>query len=270
MPKTDMTKGLSARLGETLPYLRRHARALTGSQETGDKYALAALEHVLGDQSAILDASSAKVGLFRVFFGVWKEDTKQKPTDENEMAAKAQSYLQSLTPHSRQALLLHSIEEFSPVEIGEIMGLSEAEADNLINIARHEMKQSIVGRIMVIEDEAMIAQDLQDIVEAMGHAVTGTAATRDQAVALAATEKPDLILSDIQLADGSSGIDAVNDILDMAADTPVMFITAFPERLLTGEGKEPAFVITKPYGADQIRSAVSQAMFFRSSANIVL
>ena len=85
---------------------------------------------------------------------------------------------------------------------------------------------------------------------------------------MAAREKPDLILSDIQLADGSSGIDAVNDIMQAAAKTPVIFITAFPERLLTGDRPEPAFVITKPYSQEQVQSAVSQAMFFRSSSVI--
>ncbi len=110
--------------------------------------------------------------------------------------------------------------------------------------------------------------DLQDIVAEMGHAITGVARTASGAVQLAGKERPDLILSDIQLADGSSGIDAVNEILEAAADIPVIFITAFPERLLTGERPEPAFVITKPYSEDQVRSAISQAMFFSSTETL--
>ena len=80
--------------------------------------------------------------------------------------------------------------------------------------------------------------------------------------------RPDLILSDIQLADGSSGIDAVNELLGSLGDIPVIFITAFPERLLTGDRPEPAFLISKPYSEEQVRSAVSQAMFFASTEGL--
>ena len=123
---------------------------------------------------------------------------------------------------------------------------------------------------MVIEDEAIIALDLQTIIAEMGHGITGVAATHQDAVRLSRLEKPNLILSDIQLADGSSGIDAVNEILKAADDIPVIFVTAFPERLLTGERPEPAFVITKPYSEDQIRSAISQAMFFSSTETLTV
>ena len=121
---------------------------------------------------------------------------------------------------------------------------------------------------MVIEDEAIIAMDIVDIVTSIGHSVTGVARTRDAAIALAKKERPDLILSDIQLADNSSGVDAVNAILADMGDVPVIFITAFPERLLTGDKPEPAFLITKPFTEEQVRSAVSQAMFFSSTATL--
>lgn len=268
MTEDNVAQPLSSRLASALPYLRRHARALTGDQSTGDDYALGALQLVLDDPSRVTEASSLKVGLFRTFFLVWQRGSFGGAAAEDGLAALAQRYLRELTPHSRQALLLHAIEEFSTRQIAEIMGTTPMKAEKLIDAARREMKEAVKGRIMVIEDESMIAMDLQDIIEAMGHGLTGAAATREQAVALAIQEKPDLILSDIQLADGSSGIDAVNDIMLAAADIPVIFITAFPERLLTGDRKEPAFVITKPYSQEQVQSAVSQAMFFRTTAAI--
>ena len=73
---------------------------------------------------------------------------------------------------------------------------------------------------------------------------------------------------DVILRDNSSGIDAVNDILGELGDRPVIFITAFPERLLTGERPEPAFLISKPYSEEQVSSAVSQAMFFSSTETL--
>ena len=80
----------------------------------------------------------------------------------------------------------------------------------------------------------------------------------------------DSAIADIQLADGSSGIDAVNELLGSLGELPVIFITAFPERLLTGDRPEPAFLISKPYSEEQVCSAVSQAMFFASTEGLAV
>ena len=130
------------------------------------------------------------------------------------------------------------------------------------------MESSVRGKVMIIEDEAIIAMDIHSIVSEMGHAITGIARTRNAAVEMGIRDKPDLILADIQLADKSSGIDAVNDLLGQFGEIPVIFITAFPERLLTGERPEPAFLISKPYSEDEVRAAVSQAMFFSSTETL--
>ncbi len=270
MAQNTETQGLAAQLARYLPALRRHARALTGSQDAGDAFALAALESILQNPAQVQTKISPKVGLFAVFFESWDAQAALETSNDDPKTAHAQSHLRKLTPDSRHALLLHSIEQFTNAEIAEILACSEDDVTALIASAHAEIAKIIAGRILVIEDEAMIAMDLQDLVEEMGHAVTGTAATHTQAIALAKTEKPDLILSDIQLGDGSSGIDAVVEILAGVGDIPVIFITAFPERLLTGERPEPAFVMTKPYSVEQVKSALSQAMFFRSSAEIEL
>ena len=259
---------LSVTIAKLLPFLRRYARALTGSQKTGDAYAAATLEALLTDRSVFELGLDHKVALFRTFHTIW--NSSGAPIDDSEVgiAKRAQAHIGKLTTNTREALLLNTIEDFTFAEIGQIMEIPASEAEELVAVAHREMEASISGRIMVIEDEAIIAMDLQDIIADMGHAVTGVARTHSEANALANQEKPDLILSDIQLADGSSGIDAVNDILRAAGDIPVIFITAFPERLLTGERPEPAFVITKPYSEEQVRSAVSQAMFFASTETL--
>lgn len=268
MPNDADRSFLSARVAELLPFLRRYARALTGNQTTGDNYVAATLEALLQDRSVFEQGHDEKVALFRAFHKIWQ--STGAPVDEGEsgLAGRAQAHLARLTANTREALLLHTIEEFDTAGVAAVMDIEASEAQHLIETARREMEDSVSGRVMVIEDEAIIAMDLQDIVSEMGHAITGVARTADGAVELFQKERPDLILSDIQLADGSSGIDAVNEILKAAGDIPVIFITAFPERLLTGERPEPAFVITKPYNEDQVRSAVSQAMFFASTETL--
>ncbi len=272
MTETRGQAGISETIGAELPYLRRYARALTGSQKTGDHYAAATLEAILSDMSLFNRDMSGKVALFHAFNKIWISSgapvERDEGADPTSPEARAQWRLSKLTQNTREALLLNSIEGFTPDEIGQIMEIPSEEAVELLRIAREEMSKSIRGKVMVIEDEAIIAMDISDIVTQMGHEVTGIARTRAKAVELAAQTPPDLILADIQLADKSSGIDAVNDILEAMGDRPVVFITAFPELLLTGERPEPAFLIAKPYSVDQVMSAVSQAMFFSSTETL--
>lgn len=268
MTQTAPDKPLSRIVADLLPFLRRYARALTGSQVAGDRYAATTLEAFLTDRSIFETASSPKVALFGAFHRIWNSLGAPVEDQEKGLKAQAQAHLSQLTPNSREALLLNTIEGFSVAEVAEIMEIDPDEATALLRIAEEELQKSVAGNIMVIEDEAIIALHIKKIVTELGHSVTGVARKHKDAVKLAAEKRPDLILSDIQLADGSSGIDAVNEILAQAGDIPVIFITAFPERLLTGERPEPAFLITKPYTEDQVRSAVSQAMFFASSSII--
>ncbi|MGB3553373.1 MAG: response regulator [Jannaschia sp.] len=269
---TEMTPDdLATKVGNNLPFLRRYARALTGSQSSGDKYAIAALETILEDPSIFDGDLDAKSSLFKVFHSIWITSgatVEPSPEAGGGLVARAYDYLSGLTANTREALLLHTIEEFDHDQIASIMGIDAGEARDLVDIAYAEMSRSVSGKVLVIEDEAIIAMDIEAIVTGMGHQVTGVARTEAEALNLAASQNPDLILSDIQLADDSSGIDAVNRILADAPDVPVIFITAFPERLLTGEGPEPAFLISKPYTEDQVRSAVSQAMFFSSTETL--
>lgn len=262
-----MPVNLAQTIGRELPYLRRYARALTGNQTAGDNYAAATLEAILADRS-MMDGDNPRVALFRTFHAIWQSSGQPVAEEGDGRAARAQTHLRELTPNSREALLLRTIEELRYEQIAEVMGVENDEAEELVQIALNEMGRAIRGKVMIIEDETIIAMDLKGIVQAMGHEVTGVARTHSAAIQLAGERRPDLILADIQLADGSSGVDAVNELLSSMGDMPVIFITAFPERLLTGDRPEPAFLISKPYSEEQVRSAVSQAMFFASTEGL--
>ncbi|MEO9650191.1 MAG: response regulator [Roseobacter sp.] len=267
MSNSSEASDFSDQLATHLPYLRRFARAMTGGQSSGDSFAAASLEAIVADRT-ILDGVDVKTGLFRVLFRIWSSAGGPIDDGESGMKARAQKHMTRLTDNSREALLLHTLEGFSFTNISEIIGIPAAEAENLVQIARQEMADAVSGSVMIIEDEAIIAMDLESIVSDMGHRVTGVATTRSEAVELGRADIPDLILADIQLADNSSGIDAVNDLIADLGERPVIFITAFPERLLTGEKHEPAFLISKPYAEDQVIAAISQAMFFSSTETL--
>ncbi len=258
----------SATVARHLPYLRRYARALTGNQTSGDQYAVAVLESIVADPRVLSSHGDSKVSLFSVFHSIWSTSGAPVAEADDAISGAAQAHMAGLTLNSREALLLNTVEGFDQAEVAAIMGVGVGEAQHLIDVAVQEMERSVRGSVLVIEDEAIIAMDIEAIVEGMGHRVTANARTHAEAVEMAAAERPDLILADIHLADNSSGVVAVNEILAQFGAIPVVFITAYPERLLTGERPEPAFLINKPYTEEQVRSAVSQAMFFSSTETL--
>jgi DNA-directed RNA polymerase specialized sigma24 family protein len=260
---------LGQQLAPHLPFLRRYARALTGSQNQGDKYVRATLEAIVGAPDQFPSDVDPRLGLYRMFQGIWTsanidgaEMTSASDIDGVEAVARAR--LARMAPLSRQALLLTAMEGFTPEDAAYLIEVDTVEIETLVADALAEIDKQTRARVMIIEDEPIIAMDIEAIVRDLGHEVTGVAVTRDEAVALAMEDRPGLVLADIQLADDSSGIDAVKDIL-AEFDVPVIFITAFPERLLTGARPEPTFLITKPFQRSTVKAAISQALFFDQS-----
>jgi DNA-directed RNA polymerase specialized sigma24 family protein len=261
---------LLAKLAPHLPYMRRYARALTGDQATGDHYVRVSLEALAAGERSLDLTLSSRVALYQTFHAIWLTSGAQlegRPEAEGLVTRTASERLLRIAPRSRQAFLLTAVEGFTPAEVAQILSTDFAEVDTLIGRAQAEIDAELATEVLIIEDEPVIAADIEALVKELGHAVTGIAATRDEATRAARRQTPGLVLADIQLADGSSGIDAVHDILG-SMDVPVIFITAFPERLLTGERPEPTFLITKPFQPETVKAAIGQALFFhpRNSA----
>jgi CheY-like chemotaxis protein len=257
---------LSTRIAAHLPYLRRYARAITGTQTSGDAYVAAMLEALIADISAFPDASSDRVAIFKMFASMFGSTTIDIRPIESPYAweKRAAANLANVPAMPRQAFILTAVEGFTPEEAAEILGADTAEIADMLEEASDLISKQVATEIMIIEDEPLIALDIESMVEELGHTVTGIARTHAEAVELFNKTSPKMILADIQLADGSSGIDAVNEILN-SATIPVIFITAFPERLLTGERPEPAFLVTKPFNPQMVKALISQALFFNEA-----
>jgi len=259
---------LSDQISIQLPYLRRYARALTGSQTSGDAYVRATLEAALTDRDLRAAISGNRTALYGAFTRIWESSHIDEPSmelateDMHEHAALTR--LAAVTPVHRQALLLTTVEDFSNTETAEILGLASGEVDALVTQAVCEIDSESATDVLIIEDEPLISMQLERLVLDLGHNVVGMAATHSQAVSMYKQHRAGLVLADIQLADGSSGIDAVEELLTFG-DVPVIFITAYPERLLTGERPEPTYLVTKPFSEATVRAAISQALFFGSS-----
>lgn len=258
---------LGDQVAANLPYLRRYARALTGSQHTGDAFVRATLEAALADEGLKASLSGGRVPLYKAFNKVWSSaylEVADADDGESLHETAAQDRLRTITPLNRQALLLTTLEDFSVPEAAEIMEMDETDVETMVQQAVEEIDRESTTSVLIIEDEPLISMQLEDLVRSLGHEICGTAATRTQAQEVVAEHTPGLVLADIQLADGSSGLDAVDDILAIDS-VPVIFITAYPERLLTGDRPEPTYLVTKPFQESTVRAAISQALFFGSS-----
>lgn len=258
---------LGDQVAKNIPYLRRYARALTGSQHTGDAFVQATLEAALADDDLRESLAGGRVPLYCAFNKVWSSaylEIAGSSTGKSEHEVAANMRLRTITPLNRQALLLTTLEDFSIEETGMIMEMDPSDVTALVQEAVDEIDRETTTHVLIIEDEPLISMQLEDLVRSLGHEICGTAATRIQAQAVVAERTPGLVLADIQLADGSSGLDAVDDILAIDS-VPVIFITAYPERLLTGDRPEPTYLVTKPFQESTVRAAISQALFFGSS-----
>jgi DNA-directed RNA polymerase specialized sigma24 family protein len=255
---------MSQAVARHVPYLRRYARALTGNQSAGDAYVAATLEALIEDP-AVLGGASLRVALYRAFSRIWASVPVNGEAEPVDARQRVEQRLTHITPKPRQAFLLVAVEGFSEQEAAQILGVDVPALRSLVEESGRELAAEIATDVLIIEDETFIAMDLEGLIESLGHRLVGVARTHAEAVALAKVRQPGLILADIQLADGSSGLDAVNELLK-SFEVPVIFITAYPERYLTGERPEPAFLIAKPFQPTTVSAVISQALFFERRA----
>ena len=258
---------MSQILAPHLPYLRRYARALTGSQPSGDAHVRAALTAILAGDQSLMEGVPPRVALYRIFHAIWQSGAEHfdEAASTPGSGKSPEGRLRSLSATKRAALLLTAVEAFSLEEAAFIVDESPEDVERAILEAQKTIDSQLASKVLIIEDEPIIALDLENLVTELGHKVVAVAATKDDAVAKARSERPGLVLADINLGEGGSGIDAVSEILS-SFDIPVIFITAYPEKLLTGERPEPTYLIAKPFLPETVQATVGQALFFHPAA----
>jgi DNA-directed RNA polymerase specialized sigma24 family protein/CheY-like chemotaxis protein len=245
-----------------VPYLRRHARLLTGSQEVGDECVRICLEMVIAEPHH-LAGGDLKVQLFRAFHAAWRVlETaigEASPLEAVELSERVEQGLTALPPLERRVLLLAVVERFTDPEVAHILDLDVATIPELVARARRSLHAQVSVAVLIIEDESLIAMELSRIMQDMGHTIAGIASREAPAIEQAEKTQPGLVLCDVKLLDEDSGISAAQRIL-RRFDVPVVFVTAFSELLLTGGRLEPAFVVSKPFDEDTLKVTVAQAL----------
>jgi CheY-like chemotaxis protein len=234
-----------------LPGARRYARALAGSQVAGDELVAASLRDL---SATVVRHEDEQLALYEAV--TRRFDARGAAASES---ASTSASTTALAMRQRQLLLLTALEDLPLEDAAQVVGLTPAMALLELSDARGKLHAAAAADVLIIEDEPIIAMDIEELVQSCGHRVVGVAGSEAEAVEMAERERPGLILADINLGAGGDGSHAVARILRHHA-VPVIFVTAYPERLLTGASSEPAFVITKPFEPLTLAIATYQAV----------
>jgi CheY-like chemotaxis protein len=243
-------------------HLRRYASILTGSKQVGDALILTCLER-LDTSSAEVRLDFSRVDLFRKFHDVVADVDYSFCLSGwallDEAEAQTLERLASLEKRDRAIMLLCKVEQFAIDDVARIMDLPRADIDRIAVSASKTLAGIEHFSILIMEDEFLIARDLSRIVEQMGYSVCGVVRNAEAAINVAASQKPSLLLADLELADGNfCGIRAAEQIAS-TSDIPVVFVTAYPNMAIESSVKSPQ-IVRKPFHPASVVHAVKQAL----------
>ncbi|WP_207481101.1 PhyR family response regulator anti-anti-sigma factor [Arenibaculum pallidiluteum] len=245
-----------------LPFLRRYGRALAGSTEEGDALVTRAVEEAFDAPEAYrLDqpvVPASRIPLYAAINRLFDERGGKPPA--SAVLHPIEQALRRLPEEYRRIFVLVSLEELSFSQVAEVMAIAPERVREAMAGAQAAVREQLVATILIVEDDAIIAFDLSETVISMGHRVAGTAATQDEALAVAAAQNPTLALMDLRLAHGDSGI-ATAQALRERSSLPIIFVTAFAEELRQRGLDHLGPVIKKPFTREQIERAITQAVF---------
>jgi CheY-like chemotaxis protein len=132
-------------------------------------------------------------------------------------------------------LFIYVLRAVEGLNLGTISQMLDADIETLdkrFNEIKSRFAHLSNKLALVIEDEPLISMQLESLLYDQGHDICATVSKKFEAISFASEFRPSLILADVQLADGSSGIDAVEEILRIINPAVVVFISAYPEKLL--------------------------------------
>jgi len=117
-----------------------------------------------------------------------------------------------------------------------------------------------LGKVLVVEDEVLIAMSLSDALREMGHSVCAMADTARDAITLVGEHRPSLVLMDIRLREGEDGVHAAREIRHRYGRIPILFLTGSCEPEVLDRTKDLGRVLIKPVLEEQLRAAINAVL----------
>lgn len=237
-----------------LPYLRRYARVISGNQMTGDLCVeTLLLEHVITPQASDAHLPKDRIELFALLDEILVNFAPAPSLTEPNTAFQRLSFL------SRRALFLTAVEQLDPTAVEMILKVRPHDLTVIMNETEKRLASSLATDVLIVKGTGRIALQLQEIVESLGHRIIAQANTRGDAVREARATRPGLMLVESQLADGSSGFGALDDIRKFHK-APSIVITSLQDRMRIGRDNEPAFLVSTPLQVDHVKSVICRAL----------
>ena len=247
-----------------LPYLRRYARALTGATDRGDDLVTRCVEVAMMAPTRFGLADESRVPLYALLNLLFDEEGTDgsregggRPAPSPHPIERALSQLPEL---ERRVYLLVALEDLSLPDVAQVLHITPADAVQRLTRARNGVRGALTQRVLVVEDNPILALEIGSLVTDMGHVVCGTAANEREALELAEVERPTLALLDVRLADGDNGIEVARALRQQKA-LRTIFVTAFDDELLERDARHLGQVVRKPFTADAVKAAISRAVF---------
>ena len=238
---------------------RQFCRLVVADRLFGDELT-AYFEHESRDRlSENGNYEGGRAELLRAFLTDWGRHYDADKTPEPFTTAAMLRGAGPPPPKTQVAVLLNDVLGFTKDEINRVIEPTSNSVTELIVTGRVMHASTAKGSVVIIEDEALIASDLSMIVGGLGAKVVGSAKNAKEASSLILKYQPDLIFADFNLEDEKTGVDVVQESRAYH-QCPVVFVTGFPEDVLSGSEREPDVVIGKPYSVESIRAAAAHCL----------
>lgn len=244
-----------------LPALRRYAHAYAGDRQRGDAYVEICLEVLTEDKRWLERGKTLKLDLFKLLHAVIDRCGEPLGPEHPEMASHEDRLRQAilgLAPLRRRLVLMLSFEDLQTRDLAYIVGLSEGEARAELEAAWADIGKRPTARVLIVEDEELIAMDMTDTVEELGHTVVGVAKSEQSAIDMAREMSPELVLADVRLRGGGSGTRAIERILGKSP-VPVIFVTGYPDGVRSDAGSS-IYCVAKPFNREVLKQTIAHAL----------
>jgi CheY-like chemotaxis protein/DNA-directed RNA polymerase specialized sigma24 family protein len=231
--------------------LRRYAFSLLGNRALSDRAVETALRSFKGRTSSANGHALLRIALYSKV-----TEAVRLCLAENNVSVAVASGLHSrllrLPWELRQVAALHGVMGLAYADVAAILDLREAAVRHLYSLSLQRLGKRLPA-VLIIEDEVLIARELQDIVTGLGLEVAGMARNRAEALHIAGRSKPQIILADYKLKD-DTGVDVVKAIRQ-TIDASVIYVTAHPEAV-AAQGEMRDLIISKPFSVRAVQCAV--------------
>jgi CheY-like chemotaxis protein len=261
-PPEKGAESLSEQIAMYLPLMRRYSRALLGSQSAVDSYVGAVLDAIIRRRELLSESYDVRLGLFKVLHDFLEQFGLSPPPDD--LASSKVRALHSLPLITREAFLLMAVEGFEESEVARILGVDIQTVRDEITKLGLALEPEIATRVLILDPDEESFSKISSVATAIGHEVLPFVDTPAEALALAEAREPGIIISEVQLRHGESGLNVVNRVLRVLKNpVPTIFLTAYPERFLTGPRPATTFLLSKPpFKPTTLSARVSYALLF--------